>query len=211
MIWKLKTDSNAIIHPVMKLLYSAYIKNPKHIEFEGEDPDEQVLLTLRRHPITNLRWILITAFLLNVPKLASFLLNLNGVSSWDFMPGSLRFVLIVFWFLFTFSYFFTSFLIWFYSVYIVSSKRVVDIDFHGFLHRRFSEALLSNIEDLTHQYSGFGQVTFNYATLHIQTAGEMRELEFECIPRPGEVQDFVSDLAAESHRKLGHRRRIDDD
>mgnify|MGYP006448658395 CR=1 FL=1 len=71
--------------------------------------------------------------------------------------------------------------------------------------------MLSNIEDLTHQYSGFGQVTFNYATLHIQTAGEMRELEFESIPRPGEVQDFISDLAAASHKRFGHKRRIDDD
>lgn len=180
----------------MQLLYKSYIEHPKKVSFEGEDNDETVLLTLRKHFVTNLRWILITVLMFNVPAIFTLLLKYNGVTSWDFLPISYRVILFVFWYIFSFGYFLTSFLIWFYSVYLVSDKRLIDIDFHGFLHRRFSEAALSNIEDLTHQVSGFSQVVFHYGNVLIQTAGELRELDFESVPNPGKVQDFISDLAA---------------
>ncbi len=182
----------------MNLLYKSYIEHPDKVCFEGEDKDETILLTLRKHFVTNVRWIIITIILFNVPALSTLLLKYNGIDSWGFLPISFRIVLLCLWYVFSFGYFFTSFLIWFYSVYLVSNKRVVDIDFHGLLHRRFSEALLSNIEDLTHQISGVAQVLFHYGNIHIQTAGELRELEFEAVPHPGKVQDFISDLSAQT-------------
>ena len=30
---------------------------PEHINFENKDPEEKIILFLRRHPITNLPWI----------------------------------------------------------------------------------------------------------------------------------------------------------
>jgi hypothetical protein len=113
-------------------------------------------------------------------------------------------MLVAFWYLFTFGYIFTSFLRWFFNAYLVTNKRVVDIDFESLVHRRFSEAFLYNVEDLTHQISGALQVIFNYGTLHIQTAGETRELEFESIPQPATVQDMISDLSSAKRGRKVH-------
>lgn len=187
----------------MKLLYSSYVKDPVGVCFTGEDSDEKILLVLRKHVITNLRWILGTILLFNAPVIAAAVLRVNGVTSLDFMPLTFRFIGLTLWYIISFGYFFTSFLIWFFSTYIVSDKRVVDIDFHGFIHRSFSEALLSNIEDLTHRVSGATQVIFHFGTVDIQTAGESREIEFEKVPNPAHVQDFISDLTAKFHH---HRR-----
>jgi hypothetical protein len=41
---------------------------------------------------------------------------------------------------------------------------------------------------------GAAQVLFHYGTVDIQTAAESREIEFEDVPDPAKVQDFVSDL-----------------
>lgn len=193
----------------MKILYSSCIKNPEHTRFEGEDKDEVVVLTLRQHQITNLRWAVVGALLFCGPFLMRWFLVFTDLAPIPVLPFTYRLVLVIFWYLISLSYIFTSFLIWFFSVYLVSNKRVIDIDFHGFFGRSFSEALLSNIEDLTHTIYGISQVFFKYGTLNFQTAGELREIEFENIPNPGMVQDIVSDLAAKSG---GLRRgRRDDD
>jgi uncharacterized membrane protein YdbT with pleckstrin-like domain len=178
----------------MKLLYSSYIKDPKNVCFDGEDPDETVLLVLRKHFVTNIPWFLLFVFLLNLPDLLYLLIKFNGFDSWELIPLSYRFVLSTFWFVFTFGFFFVSFLTWYFTVNIVSSRRVVDIDFIGFINRRFSEALLTNIQDLTNEVSGAVQIVFHYGTLLIQTAGEKQEIEFDDIPDPAGAQDFISDL-----------------
>lgn len=185
----------------MELLYKAKIKNPEKVFFEGEDEGEKVLLTLRKHPVTNLKWLLVFLLFLVLPIIISLIIREGEEFIFYSLPLNYQILLIIFWYVFAFGYFFTSYLTWFYSVYIVSNMRIVDIDFHDFLHKSFSEAPLRNIEDLTHTYVGAMQPIFDYATLVIQTAGESRELEFELIPQPGSVQDFISDLVKDQRYK----------
>lgn len=187
---------------VMKILYSSYLHKPKHVFFDGEDKDEYIILTLRRHFITNFGWILFSLFLIYLPTLVRKLFLANNITIIESLPPTYRFALGAFWVLLVFGYVFTAFLRWFFNVYLVTNKRLVDIDFESLIHRRFSEAFLYNVEDLTHQISGALQVIFNYGTLHIQTAGETRELDFEDLPRPASVQDVISDLSA-AKRKGG--------
>ncbi len=188
---------------MMKILYSSFLREPEKVGFEGEDKDEKIILVLRQHPITNTPWILFSIFLLLAPIFLPILLRLNQITTFSALPLSYKFIIGTFWYVFSFGYLFTSFLGWYFTVYLVTNKRLVDIDFEGLIHRRFSDALLSNVEDLTHQISGALQVIFNYGTLHIQTAGEHRELDFENIPTPTKVHDIVSDLSAGAHRRLG--------
>ena len=179
----------------MKLLYSSYIKEPgQQVGFIGEDSGEKILLILRKHPITNIKWLFLSLVFFAAPFFVGWIVRFNGLDFLDFIPTPHRFIALTFWYLFTFAYFFTSFLIWFFSVYIISTKRIVDIDFYGFFHRSFSEALLTNIEDITHRVFGAAQVIFHYGTVDIQTAAENREIEFEDVPDPAKVQDFISDL-----------------
>lgn len=185
---------------LMKILYSSYIYEPDHVRFDGEDSNEKVILCLRRHFITNLGWILISISLFIVPFFVQSFLEFNGIDVVNVLPVSYKFLFVVFWYVFAFGYLFTSFLGWYFNAYLVTNKRLVDIDFEGLIHRRFSEAFLLNIEDLTNQVSGAVQVVFNYGTLHVQTAGEMKEIEFEKIPRPAKVQDIISDLSSEVRR-----------
>jgi len=178
----------------MTSLLADFIKEPRGVFFDGQDNEEKILLFLRQHYIVNLRWILVTALLFFAVPIAQFFLTLGGTSLEQILPTQYYFVLRFMLGLFTFGYFFENFLNWFFNSYVVSDKRVVDIDFYGLLHRRFSEAPLRNIEDITNEISGFAQVIFHYGDVSIQTAAEMREIIFENVPNPDRVQDILSDL-----------------
>jgi hypothetical protein len=181
----------------MTALLGQFIREPHGVHFDGQDNEEKVLLFLRQHFIVNIKWVFITALLLFAVPLFDFLMGLGGTSINQIMPPEYSFILRFFLGLFTFGYFFENFLSWYFNSYLVTNKRVVDIDFYGIIHRRFSEAPLRNIEDITNSISGFGPVIFHYGDVSIQTAAEAREITFENVPNPDKVQDIVSDLISE--------------
>ena len=48
---------------------SSFCYRPPHINFETRDRQEKVVLLLRRHPITNLGWIVVFALMLFAPAI----------------------------------------------------------------------------------------------------------------------------------------------
>ena len=181
----------------MTALLGQFIREPLGVHFDGQDSEEKIILFLRQHVIVNIKWVFITAILFFVLPIFDFFLGLGGTSVSQNVPAKYYFILRFFLALFTFGYFFENFLSWYFNSYIVTNKRVVDIDFYGIIHRRFSEAPLRNIEDITNAISGFGPVIFHYGDVSIQTAAEAREITFENVPDPDRVQDIVSDLISE--------------
>lgn len=178
----------------MAALLGHFIKEPRGVSFDGQDAEEKILLFLHQHIITNLKWIIITGLLIEAVPIFNAFLALGDTSVSQLMPSNYYFVLRFLLALFTFGYFFENFLSWYFNSYIVTNKRVVDIDFYGITHRRFSEAPLRNIEDVTNDISGFSQIVFHYGDVSIQTAAEAREISFENVPNPDRVQDILSDL-----------------
>ena len=87
-----------------------------------------------------------------------------------------------------------NFLHWYYNIYIVTTQRVIDIDFIQLLYKKFSEARLDRIEDVTFTSSGFFAAVFNFGDVTIQTAGETREFAFDSIPKPSSVVRTIEAL-----------------
>jgi len=178
----------------MTALLGAFIKQPKGVYFDGQDKEEEILLFLRQHVVVNVKWVLITGLLFFAVPILDAFLAFGGTKLSNFIPSNYYFVIRFMLALFTFGYFFENFLSWYFNSYIVTNKRVVDIDFYGITHRRFSEAPLRNIEDVTNNISGFAQIVFQFGDVSIQTAAEAREITFENVPNPDRVQDMLSDL-----------------
>lgn len=159
--------------------------------FETQSSDEKLLALLRAHFVTNIRWILITAVLIFVP-IVVYLTNVFDpvLSSFKFPQKSIDgFVLI--WYLGVFAYAFQGFLTWYFNIYIVTDRRIVDMDFFQILYKRVSSAHLENIEDITFTIGGVSQVLFHYGDVHIQTAGEQNNFEFLRVPNPNNVKQII--------------------
>mgnify|MGYP001570126680 CR=1 FL=1 len=103
---------------------AAFAVRPRKIKFETQDPEEYVLLLLRRHVITNVPWIVVAMIMLAVPLAVPAVFPMV---SW--VPVRFIGVATVMWYLLTAGYILESFLTWYFNVYIVTDERIVDIDF----------------------------------------------------------------------------------
>lgn len=176
------------------LLFRSSFKDPVNCKIEGEDADEKILYIFRRAFITNLDWIFITLVLTLTPVVANIILLAAGGSARELISPFFAFSLNIFWYLFVFGFAFQNFLNWFFNLYVITDKRIMDLDFVGLLHKNISETSLHNIEDVTSTVSGALKITFNYGNVFIQTAGENREFEFHDVANPSKVRDILSDI-----------------
>ncbi len=166
-------------------------ENP-NLTFETQSDREKVILLLRAHFVTNFPWIFISLIFVVLPPLLQvwgffdYLQNELSISS----VAINNFLLL--WYLFILAYGFQNFLLWYFNVYLLTSQRVVDMDFYQLLYRRISSADLDKIEDVTVSIGGVSQSVFNYGDIHIQTAGENVEFEFSNVPSPTDVQKSIA-------------------
>lgn len=168
---------------------------PKNIFFEGEQEGEKVLILLRAHPITNLDWILTATFLLTLPFFITFVFSAAAtVLPVSFLTGQLFAAAL---YIATFGFVFQNFLGWYFNIYILTNKRLVDIDFHNLFYRRISQTTLSNVQDVSFTKGGVFQNLFDYGDLFIQTAGEQSNFEFSHIPDPEGAQKQILKLVKE--------------
>lgn len=181
----------------MSSIFGSFVKCPTNTRYDGEDSDEEILYILRKSFITNLPWIFGALILTLVPIIVNGIFIQLNTQGTPVVSGRFAFVATAFWYLLIFGLSFQSFLLWFFNVYIISNKKIVDVDFHGLLYKNISEAPLRNVEDVTSTISGTAQVICNYGLVTVQTSAEQREFEFDDVQNPAKIRDLISDLVME--------------
>lgn len=184
---------------------SSYLIRPKVFSFEEKNKDEEIVIALRPHWINNAGWFLLTLLLALLPfisvliieVLSQVLVNYNLVDlrnlTTDFNLFFYPFYLL-FWYLLTFIYAFERFVSWYFNVFIITTERVVDIDFYNLFNKKFSSAELSMIQDVTYSIIGFKESFFNYGDVLIQTASEINEIVFERVSKPDRIIKVLEEL-----------------
>ena len=84
-----------------------------------------------------------------------------------------------------------EFIIWYYDIYIVTTKRVINIDQKGLFHREISESSIEKVQNVSQQTKGFVETIFGFGTVAIQTAAN--EIVFSSISHPAQVQKLIQD------------------
>jgi hypothetical protein len=96
-----------------------------------------------------------------------------------------------------------AFFIWvdFYlDMWIITDKRVLDIEQLGLFRRSISEFTLNNIQDVSVSINGISATIFKYGDLSVQTAGE-NSFSIRDIPYPETVKDIIMKCHEEACRK----------
>ncbi|MBI3397612.1 hypothetical protein HY045_04005 [Candidatus Woesebacteria bacterium] len=168
--------------------FTSFCYYPENFGFATQDSKEKVILLLRRHPITNIPWILIAAIMLVAPFI------LTNFPLLSFLPIRFQLVGILLWYLLLLAYVFESFLDWYFNVNIITDQRVIDVDFVNLIYREMTDADLEKIQDSTVILGGVTRAIFNFGSLLIQTAGEIPEIEFTDIPNPDEASRVLHNL-----------------
>lgn len=170
----------------------AYVVNPPQMHFESQEAEEKVILLLRRHPITNVPWIVSGIIMLLAPVVLFPLFSF--LNPFPTLPLSYHFIFTLFWYVMTFGVILVKYLSWFFNVYLVTTERIVDVDFHNLVHREISSTRISKIQDVTYKVSGVIRSIFDYGDVFIQTAGTEENFIFEATPQPQNVVKTISEL-----------------
>ncbi len=158
------------------------------VRFDIQEKDEEVILTLRAHPITQLPAII------NGLILLILLISLNIVFGSNFSAAQ-SFLLNLTLIIFILSYLWFNFLSYFFNVGVVTNKRVIDIDFSTVIYREVTDANLKNIEDIISKSGGYFASLFDYGNVIIQTAGTAEvNMDFLKIPKPAQAVNIIDNL-----------------
>lgn len=178
---------------------AAFAFTPTNVHFETQEEAEVVELFLRQHPVVNVPWIVVTILLLLTPAVVfPIILKFFPVT----LPVGYVLVGAAFWYLATLGYVLANFLYWFFNIYIVTNERLVDIDFLYLLYKRFSQAELAKIQDLSFTAGGILAAIFDYGNVSIETAGETPNLLFEKIPHPEKVVETIRSLNEKAGKQI---------
>lgn len=97
-------------------------------------------------------------------------------------------------------YFFNAFYSYRETLLILTNMRVFSIDQNGFFKRRITEAILSNIVDMSSNTQGLTKTMLKYGDLIIRTAGarEGGDIVVESIANPYAVQQKIASVINDS-------------
>ena len=176
---------------------SGFCLYPDDVDFETRENDEKIILLLRAHPITNIKWILITVIILFVPRIA------GSFGIFSSLPTGFDLVITLAWYLFAMVYALESFLSWYFNVYFVTTLRVIDVDFYNLIYKQVSDANIDKIQDVSYNMGGVARTFFNFGNVFIQTAADVQEFNFLAIPNPDKVAKIIEDMITKTEGSSG--------
>jgi hypothetical protein len=156
------------------------------------EQNEHVLREVRRHLIVFYARVLFLVALLLVPLFLSPLLVLLINKAAGGSAGSIVFgFFYVLWLLIVWVIFFLQWTDYYLDLWIITNKRIFDIEQNGVFTREVSVFRLENLQDITIEVSGFIATLLKYGTVHIHTAGESHDFTIKDAARPVEVKNII--------------------
>jgi len=172
-------------------LSSFLILPNKNVHFETQEPEEEILMILRAHWITNIPWVLLTIILFFSPFLLRFFPLLVS------FPVRFQLIFVIVWYMILTMYVFERFLSWFFNMTIITDERIIDVDFLNLTTKKVSDADIDKIQDVSFTNAGAIGAIFNYGDVLAQTAAEIVEFVFERVPNPAGVANILQRLRTE--------------
>ncbi len=156
-------------------------------EFPGQHDGEVVELVFRQHPLV-MRKTLIGGLL--VILLAVLPLDFPQVYTVEGLPGTLVKVMWVLVALVIFRWFY-RWVGWYYTIYIVTDRRLLVIKQKGFFDRKVDEWQLNVISNVNYHIAGFQAVLFGFGDITARTY--IGDLELKTIHKPAEIHAQLLD------------------
>lgn len=101
-----------------------------------------------------------------------------------------------------------GFLIWvdyYYDIWIITNKRIVNIEQKGMFMRRVSELDYSKIQDVSTEVVGFVPTILNFGDVEVQTAGEEENFRFRTISDPYHIKNVIIQMRQKSEKHSTER------
>lgn len=99
------------------------------------------------------------------------------------------------------SYSFIIWTNWYLDIWIITEKRILDIQQISLFSRNVSEVRLDHVQDITVEVKGIIATFLSFGRLQVQSAGEAREFYIKDVRLPYNARDTISKKIDEIHTK----------
>lgn len=162
--------------------------------FLGQKDDETIILVIRRHWFNIMQQMflifLMIAFLFGtliyLPVIFPVLSASTAHTLFIFLESSFA--------LMTWMIFFLIWIDYYFDVWIITTRRIVNINQKGLFMRTVSELEFNKIQDVTTEVKGAIGTFLNFGDVYIQTAGEKERFLFRQVPNPYAIKDLIMNL-----------------
>ncbi len=159
-------------------------KSLEQLDFEGQRPGEEVLFVFRRHIIAMRKGFYLLLIPLAITAIPPLIWQSNLELFWLPVGG---FALGLLLFLY-------HYMMWYFTVYLVTNQRIRQITQKGFFGKDVVELRLSKIQNISYNIPGFTGEVFGFGTIVIQTF--VGDLVIRYVEHPektyNKLQDAVS-------------------
>lgn len=166
------------------------------IDFPGRQPDEKIVIVLHRHWFIFVHHVALLFTVAAVPP--AIALIWSQIAVFELVSGSLSHTLIsmaaALYYLFLWILMYGYWLDYYLDMFIITDKRIVDIEQAGLFGRTVAEERLYRIQDVTSDAQGIMATTLHYGNVYVQTAGKTERFIFENVSHPENVARTILEL-----------------
>ena len=148
-------------------------------------PDEQVIMKVQQYWVAFLPQIIVFTVWFVAPFFFMYPLFRQGQwGVWVFLALILSAVFFGtrFWFS------------WYRTIFVVTNKRLIDVDQQGWFSHVSSSILYSKIDDVSFRKKGLIRTIFGYGAVKIVTTGTADDVVIERVKNPAKLNNLINDL-----------------
>jgi len=153
--------------------------------FKEQFDDEEVLLVFRKHPVVMRKGLVLSSVAVLLGTIPALI---KPEFSWFFGGLGAGFVL-------TFLVFLPFWISWHFSVYIVTTQRLIQITQKGLFHRSMVGLGLNQIQMVNYEIAGMQETLLGYGTIMIQTF--VGSLTIHEVHHPATIQKELLEILRE--------------
>lgn len=156
----------------------------KDEQFDGQLPDEEVILIFRKHPVVMRTGLVVASLGLLVGPL--YVLALSYIKP-ESVPTPNQYLLILLaGFVLAGILFFPSWMNWHFSNYLLTNQRFIQMKYKGFFNKSVVDIGLDNISMINYEVKGIQETLLGFGTIVIQTY--VGELVIHEVHHPAKLQ-----------------------
>ena len=155
--------------------------------FKEQFDDEEVLMVFRKHPVVMRKGILIASVGILLPMLYIMALTFIYANNPEKLPSvTMFYIALGVGFLLAIILMLPSWISWYYSVYIVTNQRLIQISQKGMFRRSMVSFGLNQIQMINYEIGGFQETVLGFGTIMVQTY--VGSLTIHEVHHPGKIQ-----------------------
>ncbi|NQV13371.1 MAG: PH domain-containing protein [Parcubacteria group bacterium] len=178
---------------------------PIGLNFPGKEKDERVVMLRRRHLFILFKQnsIFLLYFLIPVAIYAVAKFWLTSILNFPIYP--IFVLLISVYYSFFLLFLLIEWIDYYFDVWVITNKRLIDVDQIGLFKRVVSETRLDRIQDVTVDITGLFGTLFHYGNVHVQTAARTQRFEIRQVSNPAEIRTTILNMYDEYTRRLAKK------